>query len=344
MRSFLAFALLLASFCARSQTLGGNALYNFLKLPASALLSASGGVNVSYRTNEAGLATNNPALLGRETSGQLSLSFNGLPGGVQAYSLTGAGYSAKKDLALAGQVYFMDYGTVPQTDAAGNVSGTFHPVDFVVQGSASRSYLERWHFGASMKFIRSSYGIYRSSALAFDAGIHYRDSAHGFSAGLLARNMGAQLTTYASEREDLPFDFQIGITQRLKKAPLGFSFTAQHLQRFNLNYNDTTFNNENDFSSNTHFFGKLLNHVVVAAHVYLGANLEATFGYNRLRRSELNIGATGNGLTGFSFGLRGSFQKLQVLYARSSYQRNVAYNQLGLVLQLDQLFGLGKSL
>jgi hypothetical protein len=104
-------------------------------------------------------------------------------------------------------------------------------------------------------------------------------------------------------------------------------------------YNDTVFNTDNDFSSNNHFANKLLDHLVVAAHVYAGPNLEATLGYDHLRREELNVGGSGNGLNGFSMGLRVKFQKLQVLYARSSYQRNISYNQIGLTLQLNKFFG-----
>jgi hypothetical protein len=77
----------------------------------------------------------------------------------------------------------------------------------------------------------------------------------------------------------------------------------------------------------------------VASHIYLGNNLEATLGYNHLRRQELNIGSSGNGLNGFSMGVRIKFSKLQVLYARSNYQRNISYNQLGLNLKMDQLLG-----
>jgi hypothetical protein len=35
-------------------------------------------------------------------------------------------------------------------------------------------------------------------------------------------------------------------------------------------------------------------------------------------------------------------KKLQVRYARTHYQNNTGYNQLGLNLQLNQYFGLGK--
>ena len=327
---------------ATAQTLGGNAIFNFLKLPATPLLSAAGGVNISYQTNEAGLSANNPALLDSSMDTQVNVSFNSFLAGIKTYGLTGVRDLKKLNTVFGGHIYFVDYGSIPQTDAAGNQSGSFRPVDYVVQVSAGRKYMEKWKYGATLKFIHSGYQQFTSSAFAMDVGINYQDAGHLLSASLLARNMGFQVKTYAGAGEDLPFDIQIGLTKRLEKAPFGFSFTAKHVHRFNILYNDTTFNNENDLPANGNFFNKLLNHFVVAAHIYAGNNLEGTLGYNHLRRAELNMGATGNGLNGFSMGLRVKFQKLQVLYARSSYQRNISYNQLGLTVQLNQFFGTGK--
>lgn len=331
-------------FISSAQTLGGSAAYNFLKLPSNPLLTAAGGVNTSYNANEVGLASNNPALLNPMLHGQLNLSFNNFMGGIKAYSASGAYQYNKLNTTLGAHIYFVDYGSIPQTDAAGNVQGNFRPVDFVVQLSASKKYLEKWNYGISMKLIYSGYQRYNSTALAFDVGVLYTDSAAQFSASVLAKNMGLQLKTYAGVKEDLPFDLQIGFTKKLANAPLGFSITAQHVHRFNTFYNDTSFNIDNSISSTTSFAGKLLNHFVVASHIYIGNNLEATIGYNHLRRTELNIGSSGNGLNGFSTGIRIKFSKLQILYARSNYQKNISYNQLGLTLQLNKLFGVGKEL
>lgn len=334
----------LVCFVSAAQTLGGNSVYNFLKLSSSPLLTALGGVNTSYKTNEAGLSANNPSLLNADLHSQLNVSFTNFLGGIKAYSLTGGYQHNKLNTSFGGHIYFVDYGSISQTDAAGNINGNFRPFDLVVQASAAKKYLDKWNYGASLKFINSNYGLYRSSAFALDAGVHYSDTVNGLSASVLAKNMGVQLKTYAGQSEDLPFDLQIGLTKKLSKAPLGFSVTAQHLNQFNISYNDTLFNNENALASGNSFFRKLLNHFVLASHIYLGNNLEATIGYNHLRRSELNIGSAGNGLNGFSMGLRVKFNKLQILYARANYQRNISYNQLGLTLHMNQLFGLGKEL
>ena len=307
------------------------------------MLTAMGGMNVSYKTNEVGASQNNPALLNADLNSQLNVAFNSFLAGIKTYNLTGAYYHEKLNTTFSGTIYFVDYGTIQQTDAAGNVAGNFHPVDYVVQVSAARQYLERWNYGATIKWIESNYQLYKSSAIAVDFGVHYSDSVHKIDAGIVAKNMGVQFKTYAGTAEDLPFDLQVGITKKLEKAPFGFSLQAQHVYQFNTLYNDMAFNNANNFSSNNNFFNKIFNHFVIASHIYLGENLEATVGYNHLRRTELNIGTSGNGLNGFSMGIRAKFLKWQVLYARSNYQRNVSYNQLGLTLQLNQ-FGLGKNL
>src|SRR5207245_947832 len=130
----------------------------------------------------------------------------------------------------------------------GNIYGNFHPSDYVVQVSAAREYKERWNYGATLKFIHSNYGQYRSSAIAMDIGITYTDSANGLQAALVAKNMGGQIKRYTGTSSgDLPFDLQLGISKRLAHAPIQFSATVFQVHRFNIRYNDTLFNNENGF-------------------------------------------------------------------------------------------------
>jgi hypothetical protein len=337
---FLYFIILIqAAFLSRAQTLGGKAAYSFLQLPASPLLSASGGVNVSYANNDIGLATNNPALLNSQLHSQVGTSFNAFYAGIKSYQLAGAYHHTKWDATLGSSLFYVDYGNLLQTDEGGTTLGEFRPRDMVFQLSGSKTYLEKWQYGLSAKFIHSTYGSYQSSALAFDVGLHYSDSALGLQAGLLAKNMGVQLSTYYGVEEELPFDLQIGITKRLAKAPLGFSLTAQQAHQFAIGYHDSLLTGNEKPS----FINKLFNHVVLASHIYLGKNIEATIGYNRLRRSELNIGTSGNGINGFSAGFKASFSKLQFQYARAYFQRASAYNQLGINLKLNALFGTGMS-
>lgn len=230
---------------------------------------------------------------------------------------------------------YFHYGSSTQTDAAGNVIGEFRPYDYVVQVSAGRKYLERWYYGATLKFIQSRYGIYGSSAIALDIGLNYLDSSKGFQAGFLARNMGTQLKTYAGVGEDLPFDLQLGITKRFANSPFQLSLTAQRLHQFDLTYNDTTFNADNGVSdANDGFVANLFRHFVFAGQAYVGDKLEFTLGYNVLRRFEMKVPNATGGLSGISFGAGLLLPKLQFRFSRSQYLNGTAYNHIGLNVSL----------
>jgi hypothetical protein len=308
------------------QALGGNSVFNFLKLSNTPQLTALGGINVSQHSNDVGLAFNDPALLRPSMHMQLNAVFHAFYAATNIYHLSFGYHSEKLNTSFAWGVHYFDYGNTNETDAAGNILGKFHPTDWVMQVSASRKYLQKWNYGGTLKFISSNYGQYRSNGLAMDAGLHYYDSVKLFSAGALIKNLGFQLKRYeGSNEEDLPFDLQFGITQRLRNAPFSFSLTAQHAQQFNIHYADSVFNNAK---------GKLIDHLVLATSIYLGDKVEVQAGYNFLRRRELNIGNAGNGLNGFSLGAGFLLGKLQVRYARAYYQSNSAYNQFGIAFKL----------
>ena len=329
-----------------AQTLGGNTIFNFLKLSNTSQLTALGGINISQTSNDVGLAFNNPALLKPSMHSQLNTVFNDYYAGITAYHLSLGYHHAALNTNFLWGLNFYNYGKTQETDAGGNLLGSFRPTDWVMQVAASRSYLEKWNYGAALKFISSNYGQYRSSGLAVDVGLLYQDTVKLFSASLAAKNMGFQLKKYeGTGAEDLPFDLQVGITKRLEKAPFGFSITAHHLHHFDILYSDTAFNNENGInnSNNAKFsFDKLFRHFVFATTVYIGDRIEAQAGYNHLRRKELNIGGLSNGLNGFSLGVGVLLNKLTIRYARSHYQNNTGYNQFGLNLKLNEYFGLGK--
>ena len=346
MRSITLIISVLISLPLFAQTIGGSSVFNFLKLPNTPQLTALGGVNVSVISNDVGFACNNPALLKKEMHTQLNAVFNSFYAGVNAYHLSFGYRHEKLKTNFAWGLTYFNYGKITETDASGNISGIMKPTDWVMQVSASRSYLQKWNYGASFKFISSNYGIYRSNGIAMDAGVLYTDTANLVSLAILAKNMGFQLKKYArTEAEELPFDLQIGVTKKLKNAPLSFSLTAQHLHQFDIRYNDTVFNNENNFGINkdgNFTFDKLFRHFVFAAQIFPVPQIEVTIGYNHLRRQELNISNTTNGLNGFSIGVGLVVKKMQVRYARTYYQNNTAYNQLGLNLRLNEYFGLGK--
>jgi hypothetical protein len=319
----------------QAQTLGGNAVFNFLSQPNTAQLSALGGVNISTIGNDVGMSFHNPALLRDGMHQQVNTSFNSFVAGIRNFSLTTAYHLEEARTNIAIGANYFDYGTLTQTDASGNILGSFHPADYVVQVMASRKYHERFQYGVTMKYINSNYGQYRSSGLAFDVGLAYYDTANQLQVSVAVKNMGTQLTTYdgSNRKEELPFDLQAGITKRLENAPFQFSLTAHHLQKFNTYYNDTAFNASEGESggNNNHTLDKIFSHLVLSAQIFLNEKLEITTGFNFQRRQDLNAYNVTSGLNGFSFGAGVLLKKLHIRYATGFYQSNL-FHQLSLNL------------
>lgn len=108
-----------------SQTLGGNASFSFLKLPNSAQQSALGGINISTFNKDVANAWANPALLNADMSKQISTSYNAFLAGINQLGLVTGIDTKWKKITVGGGIQFLDYGTIMQTDAAGNNLGYF---------------------------------------------------------------------------------------------------------------------------------------------------------------------------------------------------------------------------
>ncbi len=307
-----------------SQTLGGNAVFNFLTQPNTAQLSALGGVNISSFGNDVGMAFHNPALLHRQMNRQVNTSFNAFVAGISHFTATTAFYLPGPDLNLGAGVQYLNYGSLVQTDASGNILGSIRPNDYMVQVMVSKKYMERFRIGATAKLIRSAYGNYRSTGIAADIGLTYTDTAAMLQATVLVKNMGTQLKAYASggEKEELPFDIQAGISKKLANAPVQFSLTAHNLHRLNIQYKDTAFNAaEGDIRSNG--LQKVFAHVVLSSQIYLSEYAELSLGYNFLRRQDLNVFGASSGLNGFTCGAGVLLRKLHIRYATGFYQQHM---------------------
>ena len=315
-----------------SQTIGGNAVFNFLDLPSAARISSLGGINISSQDPDISLAYGNPALLRDSMHAQVAIDFNMMYASIKNY-FTCAGYHDKKlntNFALA--VNYIDYGSASLTDPSGNILGSFSASDYSIQLFAAGKYEKNWYYGGSVKFINSTYGQFKSNALALDVGLNFLDNSHSWQFGLVAKNMGTQLKSYTLLKEDLPFDVEFGASKKLAKLPLQISVTVHHIHQFDIRYADTLYQS----TSSAGFADKIFRHCIFAAQYYIGNKIELTVGYNYLRRSELKISNGGNGWNGYSFGIAALFSKLQLRYARAYYQNNTAYNQLGINFNLKR--------
>ena len=211
----------------------GRGVYRFLDLPVSSRLAAIGGTNVSLRDNDVNFAFMNPALLTDETHGVIGLNMASYLADIKFGSAV-YGHNFGENNYTSFGVQYVDLGKFKGYDELGNYTEDFTAKDIALYISYARPLNEYFTVGATFKPIFSAYERYTSFGIAFDVGANYTNEF--FSAGLVFRNMGAQLKAYypdeqGQHREPLPFDIQLGMSKKFAHAPIRISGTLNNLNR-----------------------------------------------------------------------------------------------------------------
>ncbi len=326
---------------------GGDHIYEFLNLSPSARITGLGGTLIAVKDDDVALAYGNPAVLNPEMHQQLSFNYNfhlaGINNGYAAY-----GHHVQPwDMTFHGGIQFINYGTFDATDEFGQINGTFKASEYAITLGASRQLYEKLSLGANIKVVTSQFETYNSLGLVADLAAFYRDTSGRFSASLVVRNAGAQLTTYRdNNRESIPLDVQLGVSQRLKHLPFRLSVTYQKLNRWNILYDDPNQVDEtlllgdsapkerSKLSINVDNFFR---HLVFGGEFLFGKkeNFRLRFGYSHFQRKELSV-ANFRSLSGFSFGLGLKISRFRIEYGRRFYHLAGALNHLSISTNLKE--------
>ncbi|HLG33752.1 MAG TPA: type IX secretion system protein PorQ, partial [Bacteroidia bacterium] len=218
--------------------LGGRSVFAFLDLSSSARIAALGGTFISVRDNDPNPATMNPSLL--KSTMHNMVSFSGVK---YLADVKGGDFSYKHDFEKLGTfqaaVHYINYGKFDATDIYGNINGEFTAADYAMQigwGYAANRYFT---VGADVKFIYSHLEEYTSTGIAGDLGVTFAtDSVSGFTASLLARNIGTQLKMYNEngEKEPLLAEVDIALSKKFRHAPFRIIATYRHLEKYDFTY------------------------------------------------------------------------------------------------------------
>ncbi len=320
--------------------IGGNNVYEFANLPASARVSALGGQLITVKDDDAVLAYSNPAalnpLMHQQAAFNTAFYVAGINHGYAGY----AHHSDKLKTTFNGGIQYASYGTFTAADVTGQVIGEFKAAEYVLNFGAGRQYSEQISYGMNLKTIYSRLESYNSVGLAADAAIMYADTASRFTASLVFKNMGGQLSTFTEEnKEPIPFEIQAGISKRLKYLPFRFSVIAHNLQRWNIRYDDpnveepTSLFEETPQETSKFLIGidNFFRHLTFNGELLIGKadNFRIRMGYNHLRRSELNVNNLRT-LAGFSTGVGFKVSKFRLDYGLAVYHIAGSVHQLGI--------------
>lgn len=338
--SFLAFTLFIFQDI-RAQIGGGNT-YDFLQLTSSARVAALGGNAIAVMDDDPNLAFDNPSLLNKSMDYKLAFNYVSYFADINygAVSFSKHLDSLKGTFNLG--IKYIDYGTFRETDAIGNEYGEFTAGEYAFFVGYGRKLDSNFSVGANFKTIYSSLYDHSSLGAAVDVAGTFFNEASGFTAALLLKNIGSQITSYTDERENLPFEVQLGASKRFENVPLRLGLTFHHLTNWDLAYeNPNEVVEENPLlgadqrgKNNTGFFENLGRHLIFNAEFLLSKNVNFRLGYNYFRRRELMVKEK-LGTVGLSWGFGFRISKFHLSYGRSAFHQAGATNTFSVTTRLS---------
>ena len=323
---------------------GGNQTYKFLDLTNSARSASLGGQLITINDNDLSLTYHNPAVLDSSMEKSFILNYVNYFAGIN-YGYVSFANSYKKIGTLATGLHYINYGTFIEANEYGDKTGEFKAAEYafnIIWANKIDSFLS---YGVNFKPIISTLEKYTSFGLALDAGLSYYNPHKLFTASIVAKNLGLQITKYTKEtRENLPFELQFGLSKKLAHAPFRFHFVYRHINKWNLRYDKPQSTTLNIFGEEEKTESKLsvltdnfFRHTIFGVEILPFPNFYLNFGYNHQRRMELSLAQSG-AMTGFSWGFGMKISKFHISYARASYHFANASNHFSISSNLNNFY------
>lgn len=317
---------------------GGEATYQFLNLVSSPRQAALGGkvlTNVDYDVTQ---ALFNPATINVDMDNQLALNYTSYLGGISYGSAAYAYTVDRRTQTFHAGITYVNYGSFDGYDEAGNSTGTFSGNETALSfGYALQIGYSDFYFGANAKLITSKLEKYNSFGVATDLGLLYINKDLDFYAALAIRNFGTQITTYAGLQEKLPFELDLGMSQRLENVPIRWHITLENLQEWPITRPNPA-RSTSDLSGNQTdekigFLGQVMRHSIFGAEIFPEGGFNIRLGYNFRRAEELRIVDQRN-FSGLSAGFSIKMNKMRFSYTHAKYTSAANSNFFGLQIDL----------
>ena len=340
----------------------GRSVFSFMSLPVSSRLNALGGSNVSLSDGDISMGMCNPALLHENSHMVLQLNYSYyLPGTMFGSALYGHnfrdvqsnnvqstkdGEPAKPNYFAVG-IHYLDYGRMKYANEDGQLTGgSFGARDILIDVMYARQLSRLFKVGVTLKPVYSIYEHYSSFAIGADVGGHFITPDSTFQMGLVLANIGWQLKGFYSEEggtnhEMLPLNLQLGLTYRIKKAPLRFHLQIHNMQTWKLNYEWTSLDKDpvkgEILSHDVPWYDMLFRHTIWAIEVVpKSEKFYISLSYNHRRRAELNL-VDQKSVAGFALGAGVKIKQVRVGFAISQMTKSNFSYQAGLSLDINSL-------
>ena len=321
---------------------GGQNTFQFLDLDFNARSLSLGGDFISLKDNDINLAVSNPASITKKMDGDLALNHFIYPSGINYGQLAYAKNIGEVG-TFTGHLRYVSYGQFTRTDETGIEQGTFTAGYYALGVVYGKELNKFFSVCANLNLIFSHLESYTSFGFGVDIASTFHNEDKGFTASILARNIGYQVKGYTSgNNEPLPLEVLAGVSYKLSHAPFRFSLMYTDLTNWDLTYNDPTLVPTIDQLTqdtipvpSASFVQKVAYHTNFGVELVASDNFFFRLGFNYQRRNGLGI-VDRKGASGFSFGFGLNTKKFKFNYGVAFYSAAGASNMFGITTNFSQ--------
>lgn len=252
-------------------------------------------------------------------------------------------FKIKQKQFTAGIIY-VNYGKFDGYDPAGIPTGTFTADDYAFFVGTSKRLNSKFTLGANCKVVYSQLHTAFASGIAFDGGLHYKDSIGNTTASLVIRNAGVIVKNYTQGvNEKMPLRIDLAYAKRLAHTPFRFNLLLHNLQQPNMRYEPRDGSTQSTSLDGTQettkvgFGDNVMRHVSIGTEIILGKYTHIRFGYNHQMRRELSP-TERRGLTGVAWGFGLELFNIHFNYASSAFFPGINTNQFSAVFNIKSLY------
>jgi hypothetical protein len=299
-----------------SATVYSQSTYDFLRNDISPRAASLAGSYVSTG-DDPNVIFYNPAGINLLSGSPLSFSFL-----KYLMDINSASLAFSKEIVGIGRfgagIEYINYGTFTGADDEGNKTGDFGAGEMAFLLGYGNQLDKNFYYGANIKLIYSSIAGITSSAIALDLGLHYAIPESRWNFGFSVLNLGSQLKSYYTVKEDLPLDMRLGFSKEFEKFPVRFFWSF------------------NSMTDRKDVFIQHFGQITAGGELRLGQSFKIRFGYDNQKRKDLKIGNTA-GLAGVSLGFGFIVKKYNIDYSYSSLGSIGGLHRFGVSTNLDIL-------
>jgi hypothetical protein len=341
MRKVVSIVILFFAFAANAQ-LGGKNTFSFLGLSYSARTVGLGNSFITARDNDLSLGLLTPSLLNAVQSNAATFNHSILSGGIN-YGMVGYAHKIKNAGIISGQIRYVSYGKMNETNELGVSIGTFTSNN-VLAGLGFQHDINRFiSIGANLNFVFSNLANYNAFGMTLDlAGTFHFDKANTIVTALV-KNAGYQFDGYIKKQhEPIMPEMQLGVSHKIKHAPFRISVLIHHLNKWDLTYYDPSIVPKKDpltgdsiVIKKPGFGEKLGRHFTFQLEILITSyiHLRAAFDFNQRQQMKV-IDRTG--IAGFSFGFGLMLKKIQLQYGINIVSAAGLNNMFSISTNIDE--------